>query len=270
MEQNEGQNKAKLFAKMAKVMGELTTFHKDAKNQFHGYGYASAAQVTEVVGRAMAKAGIAFFSSTIGMQTTEDKRYIVEYEFTFACSETGATFSSRWFGEAVHTTQKGAIDDKALNKAATTALKYFLLNTFVVSAADDVDVDANQNGRKATDSKPSNVKQGDFKRDDNNQASGFTVATNIVTIKMSTGKNPKPYYVIGGISTWEREPLRALGFTDAWLDSEPKAGVVELSDPVIIEWAKDNNGYKIPVSIKRVSTGEIVDKDGNTVTEQAS
>ncbi len=261
MSENEGQNKAKLFAKMAKVMGELTTFHKDAKNQFHGYGYASAAQVTEVIGRAMANAGIAFFSSTVGMQTTEDKRYIVEYEYTFACSETGAFWSARWFGEAVHTTQKGAIDDKALNKAATTALKYFLLNTFVVSAADDVDVDANQNQgqRRNNQGQPSNVKQGNFNRDDDKQASGFTEATNIVTIKMSTGKNPKPYYVIAGISTWEREPLRALGFTEIWLTAEPKVGVRELSDPVIIEWAKDDNGYKIPVSIKRVNTGEIVD-----------
>jgi hypothetical protein len=142
------ENKATLFAKMAKVMGGLSTFGKDARNKFHNYDYVSAAQVTQTIGRAMANEGIAFFSSTVGMQTTEDNRYIVEYEYTFACCETGVTMASRWFGEAVHTTSKGALDDKAINKAATTALKYFLLNTFVVSSSDDVDTDANQNQSK--------------------------------------------------------------------------------------------------------------------------
>lgn len=152
MSENAG-SKATLFAKMAKVMGELSTFHKDAQNKFHGYGYVSAHAVTERIGRAMANAGIAFFSSTVGMQATDDKRYIVEYEFTFACAESGASVSSRWFGEAVHTTSKGALDDKALNKAATTALKYFLLNTFVVSAAEDVDVDASESQQKQSGKK---------------------------------------------------------------------------------------------------------------------
>jgi hypothetical protein len=136
METNSG-NKAKLFAKMAKVIGELSTFDKDKENKFHNYWYASAEKVFLTIGRLLAKHGIAHFISVREIIKNEKGHMLVWYEITLADTETGESLTSAWAGEAQTLTSKGAVDDKAINKCATTALKYFLLSTFVISTGDN-------------------------------------------------------------------------------------------------------------------------------------
>jgi|GEM_PF-4547377 len=52
-------------------------------------------------------------------------------DYTLACGDTGATITTRWTGEAADS------QDKGINKAATAALKYWLLKTFLISTGDE-------------------------------------------------------------------------------------------------------------------------------------
>jgi len=149
METNSG-NKAKLFAKMARVMGELQSFTKDKTNAHFKYDYASAEQVFFVIGRKMAEHGIAHFIEILEIVQV-DKLTRVHYLITLADSETGESVSLKWQGDG------SGYDDKTIAKATTTALKYFLLSTFVISSGESEegheDVATEKQGKSA--SKPS-------------------------------------------------------------------------------------------------------------------
>jgi hypothetical protein len=278
MEQHEGLGN--LFTKLAKISGELGAIPKSAKHQ-QGYMYQSADDVMSSLNPLLASHNIVIvpMATKTRLETPADgiSRYVIDYEFVICDGDTGETFVAAWQGDIPTGYAGNKVDDKAMGKAHTYALKYWLLKLFKVTSQDDADLDRNNhtysNQKPETTQKtsqPSNVTtiptQKKQAQSDTSE-SHFTEATTTVVTKISTGK--KPYHVIAGISTWERKPLRALGYTDAWLNDDPKAGVTELSDPVIIEWATDANGYKIPLFYKRVKTGEIVDKDGNVI-EQAS
>lgn len=126
-----------LFTKIAAVRGEIDTFDKDKVNKHFKYGYASAAQVFAVVGAAMSKHNLVCIPRIESVTASADnKRYQIEYVFMLGCGDSGESFETRWFGESFI-----ANDDKAITKATTTALKYFLMTMFVVSAGDTPDAD---------------------------------------------------------------------------------------------------------------------------------
>lgn len=141
------QDKATLYKKLAAVMGDLSRIEKTGKNSFHGYEFATDADISDAVRPVLAKHGIALFVSMIESSrepveipgkngARQSVRYTATFEFTFGCAETGATITSRWTGEALDT------EDKGYNKCATAAEKYFFLKTFALSTgdlADDVD-----------------------------------------------------------------------------------------------------------------------------------
>lgn len=138
------QGGAALFAKMARVMGQLKRVPKSARNQHHGYNYASADDVYDAVREALSEANIAFFPTFVHyrqerLENSKQIRTWATFDFTFACGDTGAIWTCRWDAEADDT------QDKGLNKVATAAVKYFLLKTFVLSTGesdkDDPDTD---------------------------------------------------------------------------------------------------------------------------------
>ena len=139
--------RAKFFSKMSRITGAVGTLTKDATNEFHHYGYVSAANVLETLAPLMAKENIALISETLEVGI-DDKVYMPKYQFTFVCGDTGFMFPCIWFGETVHTSNKGTRDDKALNKSATISQKYFLLKTFLIATGDDPDGDKGDAGRK--------------------------------------------------------------------------------------------------------------------------
>lgn len=143
---------ATLYSKMAAVAGGLDSLPKDGYNKFHKYKYVTADTVSNAIRKLMAAQNLAFF---VDMGNIEDRdgKYVIEFKFTFACGDTGATRSSVWSGEAQNTNSKGGIDDKALAKAATTAQKYFLMKTFNISTGDQEDTDSHENGRDGTKQK---------------------------------------------------------------------------------------------------------------------
>lgn len=144
---------ATLYSKMAAIAGGLGALPKDGEHKFHKYKYVTADTVSNAIRKLMAEQNLAFFVD-MGNIEDSDGKYVIEFRFTFACGDTGATRSSVWFGEAQNTNSKGGIDDKALAKAATIAQKYFLMKTFNISTGDQEDTDANENGRDSTKRKP--------------------------------------------------------------------------------------------------------------------
>jgi len=135
---------AKLFMKMAAVMGKCRTITKGGTNTFDKYDYVRADDISIRIGALLAAEGIMFLPSMVLCETSEyttqkggtNFRTVAHFQMTFACNETGATYTSMWSGEAIDRS------DKSISKAATSAVKYFLLKTFLLSGGDDDDSDA--------------------------------------------------------------------------------------------------------------------------------
>ena len=136
---------ASLFAKLARVMGKLKKLPKTGYNSHFKYKFVTDGDVSDAVRAALASEGVAFFAS-LQLLEQEAKKTRAQFIFTFADGETGATWSCNWTGEAIDT------QDKGIAKAATSALKYFLLKTFVLSAGDPED--DSDNGKPEPKPKP--------------------------------------------------------------------------------------------------------------------
>ena len=123
---------ASLFAKLAKVMGRLKKLPKSGYNDHFKYNFVTESDVSDAVRAALAAENVAFFASMQAVRF-EGKKTIVDMQYTFADGETGAVWICTWTGEAIDT------QDKGIAKAATSALKYFLMKTFVLSSGDPGD-----------------------------------------------------------------------------------------------------------------------------------
>ena len=142
---------AALFAKLAAVMGQLERLPKSGHNSHFNYDFVTDGDVSDAVRAALAAEGVAFFASMKGTHL-DGKKTTAYFTYTFADGQTGATWSCDWVGEAIDS------QDKGIAKAATSALKYFLLKTFVLSSgdpADDIDSD-NASPKPAANGKPGN------------------------------------------------------------------------------------------------------------------
>ena len=134
----------KLFAKMAEIMMQVRHLAKDGRNQYDKYDYVTADTIAIVIGQKLAQASLAFIPSVVDVESTpyttakgaEHIRTVVRMQMTLACGETGAVWSSMWAGEAIDRS------DKSINKAITSACKYFLLKTFLLAGGDDADAEA--------------------------------------------------------------------------------------------------------------------------------
>ena len=143
MDSNEP-NGAKLFAKMARIMGKLKRMSKSGTNQHFNYKFVTDSDVADTIRELLAEENVAFFAEIVNStQSTYEKtssrgaRFVrhslIEFTFTFACGDTGATMTRHWQAEAEDDSDKG------INKAATAAEKFFLLKTFVMSTGDERD-----------------------------------------------------------------------------------------------------------------------------------
>lgn len=150
--------RASLYAKLARVMGAMTRLQKTGYNKFHGYKFASEADVADLVREAMAENNLALLPQIVKWERVDTGRKtsggsitfntILEVEFTFCDGDTGATESRIWYGEANDS------DDKGFNKAVTAAEKYFLLKTFMISSGDKADDPDHSEDDKPAKKKP--------------------------------------------------------------------------------------------------------------------
>lgn len=135
-----------LYAKLARVMKELERVPKRGWNRQHEYFFATDADVLDAIRGHLGALGVAFLPRMLSVTQTVNGKAVntlVRFEFTFACADTGQTWTSEWEGESVDWSDKG------ISKAATLALKYFLLKTFMISTGDmeeDPDAESPERG----------------------------------------------------------------------------------------------------------------------------
>ena len=134
---------AALATRLSQAMAKMQGVKKDGRNDFHRYDYATSDAVLHEARRALADVGVAFTCSVDDVERLEIKtnkgaiNYLATLKMTMAfhCGETGETLSLPWVSEAADAA------DKALNKAQTAGVKYFLLKTFLIPTSDEPDAD---------------------------------------------------------------------------------------------------------------------------------
>ncbi len=126
-----------LYLNMAKILGEVQRIPKNGYNSHFKYDFVSEGDITDAIREHLSKHNIALFSSMKHWEQNGNKT-ICDFEFTLVCAETGMSHVSLWSAEANDS------QDKGFNKAATAAMKYWLLKTFMIPTGDDPDADHNK------------------------------------------------------------------------------------------------------------------------------
>jgi hypothetical protein len=136
---NENTSLAVLYGKLARITQAMKRIRKTGKHG-QGYMFATETDIIESVRKAMEKENLAILPSMTNCTFLGDGgatkngspqfHALCEFEFTFACADTGATLTRKWFNEALDTSDKG------VNKVATAALKYFFMKTFLITTGE--------------------------------------------------------------------------------------------------------------------------------------
>lgn len=132
---------ATLYKHMSQVLAEVRAIPKTGRNQFFKYDYMTADDIMTHLRDLLSKHGIAVFARMDGDPVSVEAgntkggqpryRVVAKFVFTLACAETGASVECPWYGEAIDE------QDKAFNKAATAAMKYWLMKTFLLTTGDE-------------------------------------------------------------------------------------------------------------------------------------
>ena len=134
--------KKTLAAKMAIIMGELSRLPKTGRNDFHKYDFLEESVLVDAVRPLLAAQGIGV-SQQILEYSQDGNRSIVHLKIIFRDGDSGEEMFSTGIGEGVDKSDKG------LPKATTSAFKYALKNTFLISSGDDVENDEVEANDKA-------------------------------------------------------------------------------------------------------------------------
>ena len=131
-----------LYTKLAAVLAAVERIPKRGYNEFHKYEYALAADVIDSMRQLFVEHGLVLLAQCSGTErdvfsgekgdSLLTKATVV---FTVVDPETGEKVELPWVGEGY---DKG---DKGLYKAYTGALKYWLMDTFLIPTGDDPESD---------------------------------------------------------------------------------------------------------------------------------
>lgn len=174
--ENQDTTKLNLYQKIAKITGEIGSIKKGGTNREQGYAFIEYAAVAGELRHLFAKYGVIVVPRMV--QTVKHQRDVITtqrggrgehvlIDFTYTvinADKPEEKFTVQWTGEA---TDYG---DKATNKAATSALKYYLMRQFNVSEkGDDPDAEtpaipadaevAPAKAPRASSNKPASEKQ---------------------------------------------------------------------------------------------------------------
>lgn len=124
-----------------KQLAESGPVKKDKKNEYNKYSYLSEAKYKELFTKLLSENGLELSASCVEereIQTGSNSMgcgRIVVWDFTLSDVDTGFSETMRSIAEGWDS------GDKAIYKAHTGALKYFLANTFMVASGDEVEND---------------------------------------------------------------------------------------------------------------------------------
>lgn len=130
----------KLVQKMVAVLAAVKGIPKTGYNAKFNYYYMTADDIMTHLRDILSANGLAMFSEMSGdpvvteLQSDKGGRsfhVIARFTFTLLCQDTGPAIRGDWYGEAIDSF------DKAVNKAATAALKYWLMKTFLLTTGDE-------------------------------------------------------------------------------------------------------------------------------------
>ena len=133
----------KIAAKMIAVMRECSHIAKNGTNSFHGYTYATSADVLSKVNAALVQQGLAslVIPELISLEEVKTAKGNIEH---LATVKVNITLIDRDSDESVLITGIGSgqdSGDKAVMKAQTAAIKYAYLLSFAISTGDDPEAD---------------------------------------------------------------------------------------------------------------------------------
>jgi hypothetical protein len=132
-----------LVSKLAEVMSAVAFVPKRGHNTFHGYDYATEADIVAAIRMELAQRSIVLLPG-VSKWTREpvgEKGSVLTHldmTFTFFDGETGEELTRPWLGAGTDKEDKGAY------KAMTGGEKYFLLKTFLMPTGDDPEQETKQ------------------------------------------------------------------------------------------------------------------------------
>jgi hypothetical protein len=128
--ENDNQN---LVEALAKVSGEIPSIGKDGTNKFQSYYYVQKDDIFAAVRPILAKHKIVFVPSLVSFDIAEK---VIIANFDMAFYGYGSVIRANWSASALFESKAGAFDDKAITKAASSAVKYFLISTFLIDTGE--------------------------------------------------------------------------------------------------------------------------------------
>ena len=138
-------------AKMVKIMAECAYVQKNGVNSFHGYKFATAADVLEKVNAALVKHNVCSVveAELIDMKDTTNQSGKIEH---LATVKTTLTLIDCDSGESITCIALGSgadALDKSIPKAQTVSLKYGYMMCFAIATGDDPEFDVEVDKRNA-------------------------------------------------------------------------------------------------------------------------
>lgn len=135
----------KLATKLIQVMTECSHITKNGTNSFHGYKYATSADVLEKINASLVKHGICSIAipeliSMIDVTTGKgniEKLATVKMDIMLLDKDSGETVTITGLGSGQDS------GDKAVMKAETAAIKYAYMLSMAIATGDDPEADEN-------------------------------------------------------------------------------------------------------------------------------
>lgn len=146
-----------LYQKLAKITGEIGVIAKDGNNQQQKYKYIEYETIAGKFRELFSKYGVVLIPSMVEQERSaittsrgsSGVSTVCHFEFTVVnADKPDDRFVVKWQGEAAD------YGDKATNKAATAAVKYYLMRQFNISSKGDEDPDSQTPEVSAKSQKP--------------------------------------------------------------------------------------------------------------------
>lgn len=253
-----------LYLKLARVMANVGNIEKAGKNQFFNYKYTTADDAYSAIRAALSGEGLAFVASMTEVQQTEtgqtDKggnpvvRTLATFEYTFIDPETGEFKTCLWTGEATDS------QDKGVSKASTSALKYFLLKTFIISTEhDDPDGSAGYKPKQNTSPRLDEPRPD---RLDTSAQSGTHTEKPATARGATSTRVERPFLIVDDLVKWLQAEAKTIKGKDTVIDAGMAANIAMEMGKFIS--GKDQRHFLLWLAWEVKTSKELTDKQFNT------